>query len=178
MSKSSFLIVASVMLALSCSTISGSSNDASEYFLNFTVASGLQQYYVKPMRAEGTEDGYVLLDCTFRNGSGAPDTAAVNVSVISRIILKSLDSCVIANKHSKLVSKSCVHLFSERRDDMFISRFSLNVNTSDMLSLFRSPDWEVHVHSAGSGSVFTLTSESQRAVASLELNLVNILRSP
>jgi hypothetical protein len=170
------LVVLACAMA-SCRSVGGSTVDSSDYLVTFTVAPGLQQYFVKPLRAEsdGSSD-IVFLDCTIRHGEQAPDSAVINMSIISTDLLKSIDSCIITSGAVRLKNRSSIHLFSERQGSEFLSRFSLGVPAATLLAVFANPDWSITVASGGKNRTFTLSSAATEAVAEVDQQVFSLLR--
>jgi hypothetical protein len=163
------------LLLFSCFSVKPSSVKSGEkYFQSFLVENGTQ-YFIKPLVFSG-QGGDVLIDFCFRDGQPTKEAAIVNLSIHQHQKISSIDSILIHNESRVVAATTLRLLFQEKSKNVFESRFSANIQPSDISSVFEGNNWKVQIYSQGTILEYLAPKKTIHTIAALEEDLFAALQ--
>ncbi|TAF67540.1 MAG: hypothetical protein EAZ55_04295 [Cytophagales bacterium] len=114
----------------------------SDLYETFFIGERGLQYFIKPISFEDNLAKTTLeIDITFRYKNEIKDSATVNFFLISKEVIKQIDSLHIINPIGRIQTKNIQFLFVEKRKDLFYSRFTTQYSLKDICEIFKNQDW-------------------------------------
>ena len=168
-SLKSIAIFCSLLFILSsCFSVKpGTSNSGRNSYETFFVGDEGTQYFIKPLTFENAENEKLLIDITFRYKDEIKDSATVNFSLITKELEKSISSFSIGNSQNQISTDKIKHLFSERADGLFKSRFSTTFSLAEIKALFQSNSWDVNVDTGTNKYLFAAAKSTKKTIQAL-----------
>lgn len=159
----------------SCSIFGGDSN-LNNLIRTFYVGEGGTQYYVKPMTFESKDGNDMFMDITFRYKDELKDSAAINFTITSEQLIKTLDNVTISNNTSTFVTNQYELLFAEKDGDYFKSRFSFKIPMNELDKLIKDQSWKLALKNKETMLAYFSTSNTQDILKTLNDDLFVIFR--
>lgn len=156
-----------VLLAMALSACMGVKHTGSKinstYYTDFFIAPGVVQYFIKPLWYKADDDK-LSLDFTFRTDS-TNSLVRVNLSIITNRVIRENDKLML---HLGQPSKSpcCVMIFSEKRKNKIVYRYSSDFDYATVLQYFENKLYPL-LDVAGDTIVFHPSPRSARASKTL-----------
>lgn len=138
-------------------------------FETFYVGDEGTQYFIKPLILVNTQNREeIAIDFTFRYKNEIKDSVALNLSLQSSNIFKSFDSLSFSNQTHKIVSKELRLLFNEKRNSLYISRFTTKFPLVELNKLFDTNDWALTLYKDNSYTTYISEKQTKKAITKLE----------
>jgi len=136
---------------------------------NFYLGSEGEQFFIKPLVFKNEEKEQCLVDFTikFNNSIEEQDSAVVNFSLISPIIIKKLTSVAIYSDHQKINLDKITSLFNESKSKGYVSRFSSKCSFTELNELFKDNNWKIAVTKNTTSSDFFPNKKAKKSIAKI-----------
>jgi len=141
------LTIACYSCALKPGGGSGAASSGTNLFETFYVGDGGTQYYLKPLTFINENKEKVFLDATFKYKKSLDETANVKISVISPKLIKDIEKFTISNSsgEKEISFNNIEFMFNERTKNLFLSRFSMETNLSELKRIYNNPEWIITI---------------------------------
>lgn len=164
-----------LFLITSCGGIKLSgAKSASSLYETFYVGEAGIQYFIKPLRFESVEKSSIETDFTFRvkKEIQPTDSVTVNFSLHSSKIIKNIDSLVIYSNGKRCILPYKEYIYTEKKGDSFVSRFSTKGELSSLETVLKNSDWKVLLYITNKESeTFNTTKKTQNKITKINDNL-------
>jgi len=162
-----YLSVISLLTLSSCygikhSTISGSK----PYYQSFFIGDEGTQYFIKPIEFYDNKSK-LYLDITFRAKTELNDSAIVNFTIRSQHLHRQIDSAIIGNNLEKYELSNINLIFTERKNNIFNSRFSANIALIELANISEGSNWSISITSQTAKYQFIPTKSTKRIIKNL-----------
>ena len=176
--RTSLILFISLFLTSACIGIKpANSSKANRYFETFYVGDEGIQYFIKPISFDGVDKSSLKGDFNFRTKGDSTSEVIFNFSILGQTFYKSIDSIVLKNPSFKTTAYGITLTYNES-GKQYVSRFTSNISGGkDIVQLFESPDWEIHVYNDAKRSTFTSSSrKTKNKILSLQKHLFVFLQ--
>jgi hypothetical protein len=172
------LIFLGVVTLLSLNACSGLKRSGSRLYESFYVGEKGTQYFIKPITFSNQNSENLRMDYTFRfrNNIGATDTATINFTLRSNLLIRDVDSLCIKTGTSQLTIRNAKRLFMERENNQFTSRFSSTCPAQLLPVLFNHNNWTISVYSENYSTSVTSDRPAKRKIERLNHNLFSLVK--
>jgi len=152
--------------------ISGCSS-SDELYKTFFVGDFGTQYFIQPLDFTNNlhNNEKLSVDFTFRFKTTLKDSSIVNISLISALPFKVVDSIKIGNDSGSMVLKNLSVLFSEKSDGNFISRFTTKGFLPDIKQLFNNSNWVFIAYTQGHSFKYVTPEGTRKKIEELYSNV-------
>jgi hypothetical protein len=147
--KKGFVFGVSIILSSCLSIKPGGVKSGKNLYETFFVGEAGTQYFIKPLTFGNNLNEELKLDITFRYKNEIKDTAIVNISFLSKEILKNADSLIINNEAVTIIIKEIKYMFCERNKEIYNCRFSAKVSLFKLEKLFEHNKWNLILYRNG-----------------------------
>lgn len=169
-----FLVGLLVILSSCMGIKPGASKSGKKLYETFFVGEEGTQYFIKPLSFGNALKEEMDLDITFRYKKEVKDSAIVNMSFLNKEIFKNADSLSISNKSYSIVIREMNYLFSERRKEIYLSRFSTKVDLRDVKKLFMNTNWSMILYKNNNSSKFEALKTTQKNIGKLNYEVFGL----
>jgi len=153
----------------------GAGKSGKSLYITFFTADKSTQYFIKPLEFKNAKRESIICDFTFKNKDNAIDTATMNVSIISLVLLKSVDSIIIKNPTERIKLCDNQFLFTERQKKFFNSRYSFKIPLDDLNKLFENENWELTFYSGVNSGQFFTKHKTKRKLQKLKYEIFDLI---
>lgn len=165
-----FLFAAGIILmsAVSCTGLkAGGSKGAKTDFETFFVGEQGTQYFIHPLEFK-SEESELELDITLRYKDEIKDSATINFSILSAVVVKKVDSIFVSSEKTKVQIQHASLLFNEKKKKLITSRFTGKVALKDVTELFKSAPWKVSLKSSALDEEYDSKRKANRVIKRLQ----------
>lgn len=177
--KSNILVFASFIIIIffsSCLGMKGGGGKSGKsLYITFFTADKSTQYFIKPLTFKNAKKESIICDFTFKNKANSVDTATMNVSIVSLVLLKSVDSIIITNPTARIKLCDNQFLFTERQKKFFNSRYSFKIPVTELKKLFENEDWELTFYSGENSGQFFTKHKTKRKLQKLSYEIFDLI---
>lgn len=152
----------------------GSNKSGKKLFETFFVGDEGIQYFIKPLTFVDSLDQELILDATFRYKDQIKDSSTVNFSLLKKDIFKGIDSLFLVNEVSSVRIREVGFLFTERKKDLIVSRFTSKVSLHDLNQLFKNPKWSVIIFKDGFGYRYKSSKSAEQKIERIKYEVFDL----
>ncbi|MCB8964875.1 MAG: hypothetical protein H6536_07555 [Bacteroidales bacterium] len=151
----------------------GSVKSGNYLYETFYVGNGTTQYFIKPLHFKSNSIN-IDLDFTFRYSNTLNTTVTTNFNIIGTTLQK-IDSLQFISQNSTITLRSIKMLFREKQKNMVISRYTTDINLSELRQVFEGKDQTIISYHNGEQTNLEPTRKTQKSVRKLHQNLFVLL---
>ena len=170
------VVIVFVSSLLNACSLFNSNGDIKKLTETFFVGEAGTQYFIKPLEFESENGDEMYMDATFRYKDEFKDSAVVNFTIITEILIKKLNSVIISNDKMKYKTVDFDLLFAEKYEDDFRSRFSIKVPMTEFNKLIMNQNWMFTIDYSNGNLVYYSTSNTNTALEVINDDLFYLLR--
>lgn len=154
----------------SCSSIKpkGATKTGKKLFETFYLGEKGTQYFIKPIKFIDTNEE-LLMDFTVRENS---ETAYINYSIVENTQTKDISTVEITASNAKATLVNHKKLYSERKKEFIVSRFSSEVSKKELKAIFSSQNWSISINGLRS---FKPTKRSEKVISNMNAHIFQLL---
>ena len=169
-----FIVLIPVALQGCFGLKTSSTNAASKLYQTFYMGDKGTQYFIKPLLLKSSNDEVCSIDFTCLSKNLETDSAIVNFSIFTQTLHKELHSAHFTNEQCNIVISSPERLFSEKKGELFESRFTTKYPLKEIKALFNSENWIFKYLTAPneSSAPFKPTRKIQKSIRRLNENVI------
>lgn len=171
------LFIAVTFLFSACQLFKPTLNsNSNKYYEAFYIGNNQSQYFIKPISFDNEENEEMELDMLIKDKTKTNDSTALNLSLITPIIIKELDSLKVRFDNNVVKIVQVQNIFTEKKKDNYKSRFTFKMINQDVYMLFSENKWQFELHSKNKVSIFKLENSSPKSFKDINDNLILIIK--
>lgn len=170
------LFVVLISTIISGCSLFGGRNSVNDLTQTFFVGDEGTQYFVKPLTFESDDGNELLMDITFRYKDEIKDSAVINFTIETDVLVKNPDLITISNNQDNFVTDKYELLFAEKEDKDFKSRFSIKIPMISLDKLIKNQNWVFTVDQGNLNFRYFSASSTEDALKILNDDLFVIFR--
>ncbi len=157
------------VLLISCHSIKpkGANRSGKKLFENFYLGEKGTQYFIKPLEFENDSE-VLFIDFTVREKE---KMVSLNFSIVAVSLIKEITLFSIQNSSVKANLVNYKKLYSERKKELFESRFSAEVSIEELKELFNEANWEINVNQF---APFKASKPTQKSIIQLKDHIFSL----
>lgn len=174
--NTSLVVLSFITILSSCLTIRPGAVKAGKSLYITYGAEKNTIYFIKPLDLfQQKGKGSTAIDLTFEYSNIIDDTASIKISIYDQEVLKVIDSICFEGQNAKTTSHSARHMFSDRANKQYISRFETFVPLTIAKTLFGAQEWTVTIFTRGLERVYTSNRKTNNSIKRLTKNVFDVL---
>lgn len=172
-------VLLNIVLVISlsgCGTLKPQAGKSSgKHFETFFTGESGTQYFIKPLRFEAQDDGYLYADFTFRSKQINQDSAILNFTISQSVQIKQCDSLRLEHPQFGTTSAPFTFMFSSRSKNLINNRFSGKLPVDLLKTLFENPEWTLTVYSPQGNFTFKPSTKTSKRIASVHYSVFSLM---
>ena len=152
----------------------GGGSSGKKLYETFFVGEEGTQYFIKPLLFCNKLKEELKFDITFRYKSEIKDSAIINITLISKEIVKNIDSLQITSNTNVTTIKEAKYMFCERNKETYICRFSTKVKLSDVEKLFDNNSWNIILYKQSGSNEFTTPNSTKKSIGKINYEIFSM----
>ena len=152
----------------------GGGSSGKKLYETFFVGEEGTQYFIKPLLFCNKLKEELKFDMTFRYKSEIKDSAVINITLISKEIVKNIDSLQISSGTNVTSINEAKYMFCERDKETYICRFSTKVKLSDVEKLFDNNSWNIILYKQSGSNEFTTPNSTKKSIEKINYEIFSM----
>jgi hypothetical protein len=174
--NTSVVVLSFITVLTSCLAIRPGAVKAGKNLYITYLAEKNTIYFIKPLDLfQQKGKGSTAVDLTFKYSNIIDDTASLKISIYDQEVLKQIDSICFEGQNAKTTSHAARHMFSDRANKQYISRFEIFVPLIVTKTLFDAQEWKITVFTNGLARVYISNRRTNNNIKRLKKSVFNVL---